>query len=180
MKTDRKKHLIMIGFMGAGKTSVGIYYAGRHGIPVVDTDQLIEMTTGMSVSDIFARSGEEEFRKKETQMLKYLLDTDDKEFVRTVISVGGGLPMRPENRELLKRLGTVIYLKVKPETVLERLKGDTTRPLLAGSDAKEKVEKLLAYREPFYMEASHGVVDTDGKDFEHIVEEIEELEQHLD
>lgn len=178
-EVKRTKHLILIGFMGAGKTSVGMRYAQKHDIPIVDTDQLIEMTSGMSVSDIFAFWGEEEFRKRETQMLKNLMDTEGKEVRKTLVSVGGGLPVRQENRELLKQLGTVVYLRVKPETVLERLEGDTTRPLLQGEDVEERVEELIAYREPFYLEASHGVVDTDGKSFERIVQEIEELEQRL-
>lgn len=176
---SRRDNLILIGFMGAGKTSVGLAYAGRHGIPVVDTDQLIEMTSGMSVSDIFATQGEEVFRKKETRMLKNLLDTEESERKKTVISVGGGLPMRPENRELLKELGTVIYLRVSPDTVVARLSGDTTRPLLRGDDADKKVTELLSLREPYYRSAAHGEIDVDGKEISRIVDEIERLEEQI-
>ncbi|MEF9938657.1 MAG: shikimate dehydrogenase [Clostridium sp.] len=172
-----KRNLILIGFMGAGKTGAGMCYAKKHGIPVVDTDRLIEMIAGMSVSDIFLAQGEEGFRRKETQTLKNLLDISEKSHNKTLISTGGGLPIHPENREVLKELGTVIYLKVSPETVLKRLAGDTTRPLLQGEDRKQKIEELLTFREPFYMEAADGVVETDGKDIEQIVEEIEKIEE---
>ncbi|MEG2870610.1 MAG: shikimate kinase, partial [Clostridium sp.] len=140
-------------------------------------DRLIEMIAGMSVSDIFLAQGEEGFRRKETQTLKNLLDISEKSHNKTLISTGGGLPIHPENREVLKELGTVIYLKVSPETVLKRLAGDTTRPLLQGEDRKQKIEELLTFREPFYMEAADGVVETDGKDIEQIVEEIEKIEE---
>lgn len=171
-----KRNLILIGFMGAGKTSVGMYYSKKRGVPMVDMDQLIEMTSGMSVSNIFATKGEETFRRKETQMLKNLLGTEEKERRKTLISVGGGLPLRPENRELLKKLGTVIYLKVSPDTVLNRLKGDTTRPLLQGDNVRQKVEELMELREPLYREAANWVVEADHKDFEQIITEIEKLE----
>lgn len=171
-----KNNLILIGFMGAGKTSVGAYYAKKHGIPMVDTDQLIEITSGMSVAQIFASKGEEAFRRRETQMIKSLLDMEESERRKTLISVGGGLPLRPENRELLKELGTVIYLRVKPETVMKRLEGDTARPLLQGDNVKQRVEELMALREPLYIEASHAVLEADDKDFEQLVSEIEALE----
>ena len=80
--------------------------------------------------------------------------------------------MREENRKLLKRLGRVVYLTITPDTVLTRLKGDTTRPLLAGSNVRERVEELLSLRDPLYREASHVCVATDGKALSRIVEEI--------
>lgn len=170
------KNLILIGFMGAGKTTVGLHYADKNGIPVVDTDKLIEMTSRMSVSDIFTNFGEDEFRKKETQMLKNLLNADMETKHKTLISVGGGLPLLPENRQLMKELGTVIYLKISPDTVLERLKGDTTRPLLQGDNVRQRVEELMTKRDSLYMEAAHGVVVADGKSYDEIVQEIESLE----
>lgn len=80
--------------------------------------------------------------------------------------------MREENRELLKQLGRVVYLTITPDTVLTRLKGDTTRPLLAGTNVRERVEALLSLRDPLYREASHVSVATDGKALSRIVEEI--------
>lgn len=160
-----KNNLILIGFMGAGKTSVGEAYAKASGRQLLDTDRLIEAEAGMSISDIFAKQGEPAFRQAETAVLERLLaETED-----AVISVGGGLPLLEENRSILKQLGTVVFLRVKPETVLNRLQGDTTRPLLQGEQVEKRVQELLAYRNPLYMEAAHQVVDVDGKSLEELV-----------
>ena len=154
-----RDNVILIGFMGAGKTSVGKALSESAGMALADTDCMIETEAGMSVSDIFASRGETFFREMETAILKSLLDKAE----RTIICAGGGLPLREENRDLIRRLGTVAYLRVKPETVLSRLKGDTTRPLLKGGDAQEKVHGLLKLREPIYAQAAHRTIDVDGK-----------------
>ncbi|MCD8223119.1 MAG: shikimate kinase [Clostridiales bacterium] len=154
-----KKNLILIGFMGAGKTSVGEAYAKKSGWPIVDTDQLIEEEAGMTISRIFAEKGETVFRETETAVMQRLLSDCD----NTVISVGGGLPLREENRKILKELGTVVFLRVQKETVLKRLAGDTTRPLLQTDDVEARVGELLAYRNPIYAEAAHIVIDTDDR-----------------
>lgn len=169
------RKLILIGFMGAGKTSVGAAYAEKYGIPMVDTDARIEEKTGMIVSDIFATLGEETFRHLETQVLQDLLEEPGP----MIISVGGGLPLREENRELLNQLGTVICLKVTPDTVLKRLKGDTTRPLLQGGDVRHRVEELLATRNPLYETAANGSVIVDGKNFDQIVEELDSFANQI-
>lgn len=164
-----KDNVILIGFMGAGKTSIGTRYAKASGRPLLDMDQLIEAEAGMSVSQIFAQLGEEAFRKTETGMLeKLLLETDG-----AVISTGGGLPMREENRRLLAELGTVVFLRVTGNTVLARLAGDRTRPLLQAEDKKERVETLLRQRNPVYEQAAHLIIDVDGKTPAQIVRELE-------
>ena len=165
------KHVIMTGFMGAGKTTVGKALAEKQKVPFLDTDQLIEEKADMTISRIFETQGEEAFRKMETSVLEDLLKRND----QTVISVGGGLPLRDENRELLRKLGTVVYLQVKPETVLERLKGDHTRPMLQGGDAGERVRSLFEYRTPLYQKAADLVVDVDDKTVSGIAEKIIEL-----
>ena len=162
------KNVILIGFMGAGKTSIGQEFAARSGRAFLDTDEYIEKKAGMTVSNIFDTMGEETFRKMETEALRDLIRASG----YYVISVGGGLPMREENRSLLKELGTVVYLKVSPETVAERLKGDTTRPLLKGDNPRKKIEELLSVRGPLYEEAAHIIVDTDGRTPEEITAEI--------
>lgn len=167
--------MIMIGFMGAGKTTVGQALAKICGMTFEDTDQLIEKKAGMAISEIFSVQGEDAFRKMETDLLKELIakkETLVKADAGTVYSVGGGLPMREENRGLLKQLGKVVYLTITPDTVLDRLKGDTTRPLLAGDNVRERVETLMTLRDPFYKEASHLCVAVDGKEVSRIVEEI--------
>ena len=120
------RHIILTGFMGAGKTTVGKLLAQKLGCPFLDTDQLIQQQAGMSISRIFAEKGEETFRSLETAILKEAWTQEE----AWVLSVGGGLPMREENRRLLKRIGAVVYLRVNRDTVLRRLSGDTTRPLL--------------------------------------------------
>lgn len=175
--TDTSKesdNLILIGYMGAGKTSVGEAFAAKHGLPFCDTDQMIERRTGMTVSEIFATHGEAEFRRLETELLRDLVSEKEAGIgERVVLSTGGGLPMKPENRDLLKRLGLVVWLRVYPSTVLERLKGDTTRPLLRGGNAKERVEDMLIARSPHYSTGAHQILPTDEKDISQVVAAIE-------
>lgn len=169
-----KENMILIGFMGAGKTSVGKACAKRYGLPLLDTDELIEQEAGMTISRIFAEKGEVAFRAAETAVLQRLLAETD----HAIISVGGGLPLLAANRELLKQLGTVVFLRVRKETVLKRLAGDTTRPLLMGDHVEEKVEELLTYRNPLYEQAAHWIVDVDGKTLRQIVDEIQRFEKN--
>lgn len=162
------QNVILIGFMGAGKTTVGKVLAKRSSLAFADTDQLIEAKAGQTISAIFKEQGEAAFRQLETALLRNLLS----EGLPAVYSVGGGLPMQEENRALLRQLGTVIYLTIKPDTVLERLKGDTTRPLLSGENVRERVEQLLWLRDPVYRETAHWSLAVDGKTAEELAEEI--------
>lgn len=164
-----KNNLILIGFMGAGKTSVGDGYAREYGLPVIDTDQRIEAAAGMAISKIFETQGEEAFRRLETGILEELLANT----AHSIISVGGGLPLREENRVLLKKLGCVVYLDVSPESVMDRIGRDVSdRPMLLGGDVESRIRSLMGVRRPVYMEASHVVVDVNGRRVEEIVEEI--------
>lgn len=162
------KNIVLIGFMGSGKTSVGIRLSYRLRRTMTDTDRKIERLYRMTVSEIFERMGEEAFRDMETQCLEKLL----RESRGQIIAVGGGLPMRDHNRELLRRLGTVIYLRVRPESVCSRLAADTTRPLLQGEDRVKKVQKLMEERAPIYESAANITIDVDGKIVDEIVDEI--------
>lgn len=162
------KNIILIGFMGSGKTSAAIRLSYRLRRTMVDTDKEIERLHHMEVAEIFERLGEEEFRDMETRCLERLAKRSGGE----IISTGGGLPMREENRGLLKNLGTVIYLRVRPETVCSRLAGDASRPLLQGKDKEEKVKRLLEMRAPVYESAADFVIDTDEKATDEIVDEI--------
>lgn len=159
--------IILIGFMGAGKTTVGKELA-KNGFELIDTDAYIEACERMSISDIFAKKGEAYFRKAETRALEALL-AQNKPFV---ISCGGGMPLRAENRALLKKLGMVVYLRIRPETVLARLKGDTTRPLLQGDDSGECVRTLMAQREAHYVSAADTILDVDQKTPGELTKEI--------
>lgn len=151
------KPVILIGFMGAGKTTVGRELSRLLRVPLIDTDQYIEEKEGLSISELFGKYGEGWFRQRETQALVSLLE-DGRD---AVISCGGGLPLKEENRKLLKKAGRVVYLRIKPETVCERLRGDTSRPLLAGADAREKVSTLMKERESRYRAAADVTIDVD-------------------
>lgn len=163
-----KDNIILIGFMGSGKTSVGIRLSYQLKRTMIDTDKWIEQKQKRTVSEIFAQSGEEAFRMMETDCLKELIRTADKQ----IISVGGGLPMKEENHALLRELGTVFYLSVTPETVYERLKTDTTRPLLQVEDPEERIRTLLKQRAPVYEACADVVLDVSDRSFDEILEQI--------
>lgn len=164
------RNVILIGFMGCGKTTVGLRLSYRLRRTVIDTDKEIEREEKRTISDIFATDGEPCFRDMETACLKRLLENTDGQ----IISVGGGLPVREENRQLLRELGQVFYLRAKGETIYERLKGDITRPLLQGDDPMTKIETLLKERDSYYRAAADVVITVDGKSFGEILNEIEE------
>jgi len=165
----KKNNIVLIGFMGSGKTTVGIRLSYRFRRVVEDTDKLIEKKEGRSVSQIFQTEGEGYFRELETAVLKTLCASCKDQ----ILSVGGGTPVGEVNRPLLKELGTVVYLRVQPETVWERLKTDTTRPLLQGENPKEKIKKLLAEREEAYEACADRIIDTDALNADQIVDLIE-------
>jgi len=164
-----KKNLILIGFMGCGKTTVGLRLSYRLRIPVEDTDKLIEQNEGRTISEIFARDGEAAFRKMETELLEGIAQ---RKYAR-ILSVGGGTPTNPVNRELLKQIGTVIYLRVRPETVYERLKTDTTRPLLQCEDPLSRIRQLLEERRQAYETCADIIVDVDDMTVDEILDQIE-------
>ena len=168
-----KNNIVLIGFMGSGKSTVGIKLSYRLRRVVEDTDKLIEKKMDRAISDIFAAEGEGYFRELETQMLKELCENDSER----ILSVGGGTPVKEENRPLLKALGTVVYLRIKPETVYERLKGDTTRPLLQGDNPQEKIRTLMAARKEAYESCADLIIDVDDKDTGEIMDIIEEYIQ---
>ena len=154
--------------MGCGKTTIGSRLAEILNLRFVDTDARIEKEQGMTISKIFETKGESYFRELETETLRELLENNE----RCGISVGGGLPLREENRKLLQQLGKVIYLKAQPDTIYNRLKGDTTRPLLQTKNTKARIEEMLDAREEKYMAAAGTIVRVDEKDIFEIVDEV--------
>lgn len=165
--------IVLIGFMGSGKTTLGKWIAREHGYTFLDTDDMIEEEQQRSINDIFAKEGEEYFRDLETDMIRSLADRADK----VVISVGGGLPVREVNRELMRHVGKVVYLRTTVDELEKRLKGDTKRPLLAGGNVREKIISLMDKREALYLDAADIVVDTTGKRFEQIYDIIKSVEE---
>ncbi len=162
------KRIVLMGFMGAGKTAVGRRLARRLSCEFIDTDERIEKEQGRKISDIFSESGEQTFRDMETELLERLKN-EKNEFV---LSIGGGMPVREENRELLREIGRVIYLKTSKEEIIRRVSGDKKRPLLQGGGLEEKVTSLMNAREDIYLKTAHEKVVTDKKKINDIVEEI--------
>ena len=140
----------------------------KRGLPLWDTDQMIEAQAECSISDIFATQGEEAFRSMETQLLQKLC----KEQTVGIFSTGGGMPLRKENVELLKQLGHVIWLRMKEDTAYKRLQQDKTRPILQCDDPQGKIRQLMQERESRYRQAADIIVDVDAKNEEMIVDEI--------
>lgn len=150
------ENIILTGYMGCGKTTVGKNIAKLTGYTFVDTDEMIVEQQGRSINQIFATEGEQAFRDMETQLLSLLVAGKSD---RLVISTGGGMPVREENRQLLAKLGRVVYLKASPLTIYNRTKDDTTRPLLQCEDPMKRIEEMIAVREPLYEEGASVVVD---------------------
>ena len=163
------KNIILIGFMGCGKSSVGRRLAETLNCDFLDTDELIEQEQNKSISDIFATDGESAFREMETECLRGLIKKGGDGFV---LSVGGGLPIREINRSLLKQLGMVVFLRVSGEVVYKRLRNDSTRPLLQDKNPRGRIEDLMSARKGYYEAAAEYVLNVDDRSFDDIIEEI--------
>ena len=165
------ENIILVGYMGSGKSTVGQALAKERGMRFLDTDAAIEEAEGCSIREIFEERGEKAFRDLETEYLRRLKATT----VNTVIATGGGIVLRNENRELLKRTGRVIWLKASAEETLSRVKSDTGRPLLDSASEAElagKIERMLRERTPAYGAAASDIIETDGKTVPEIVRGI--------
>jgi shikimate kinase len=158
-------NVILVGFMGAGKSVVGRLLARRLGRCFVETDDMIAAREGRSIPDIFAEQGEERFRQLEAETLELLkLKSDD------VIATGGGLPCREGRMDALRALGTVVWLRGDVSTLAERARRTGNRPMLAGRSAEE-TEALYRRREPFYRQA-HLTVDTTALGVDQVVAHV--------
>ena len=142
------RHLILVGPMGAGKSSIGRAAAVILRLPFLDTDQMVETATGRVISAIFRDSGEDEFRRAETLALQRLLMLPD-----SVVATGGGAVTRPENWDYMTASGLVLRLVVSPEESFRRTLSDMDRPLLDSTDRLERLKDLAEKREPWYARA---------------------------
>lgn len=162
-----QRHILLIGFMGVGKSTVSGTLSRMLGVREVDTDQMIAEREGMSVSDIFKEKGEDYFRTRETELLHELADMEP-----MIISCGGGMAMRKENAALMKKDGQVVWLTAEPETILNRVKDDDSRPLLRGHKNAAFIAELMEKRYEKYEAAADIIVATDGRKIEEICQEI--------
>ena len=160
-------NIVVIGFMGAGKSTISDYLKNAFAMDVVEMDQVIAAEQGMSISEIFETYGEEYFRNLETQLL---IDMQAKQNV--IISCGGGVAMRERNVVEMKKNGKVVLLKANPETILDRVKDSDERPLLNGNKNVDFIGKLMEARREKYEAAADLIVYTDGKDVQEICEEM--------
>ena len=162
-----KENIFLIGFMGAGKSTIARTLKDKYSMNLVEMDERIEAEQGMKISEIFASRGEEYFRQLETQLLINLQQQDN-----TVVSCGGGVPMRACNVEAMRASGKVVYLSAQPETIYERVKDFHTRPLLEGNMNVPYITELMNKRLLKYLEAADITVAVDGKAAEEICGEI--------
>lgn len=162
-------HIVIIGFMGSGKTRVGKKLSEDLGMKFLDVDKKISKDMKMSISDIYDKFGEPFYRALETKTVRDMLEVKEP----TVISVGSGLPMQEQNHKYLRELGVVIYLKASVETLRDRLSGDNKRPSLKGANLTEKITKMLASRTPVYEKMADITVVTGELTFNNLIKEIE-------
>ena len=167
MQSDRRPvNIALIGFMGAGKSSVGHLVAEQLHFEYLDTDELIQSRAGRTITEIFKADGEPAFRKMEADLVKELATR-----TRTVISTGGGLPVNPENLAGLKTCALVVCLWASPETIWERVKHQSHRPLLHDPNPQQKIRDLLAAREPFYKRAD-VLINTELRSVREVAQQV--------
>lgn len=163
-------HLVLIGPMGAGKSTIGRFLSEQLPYPYTDLDKVIEDRAGASIPWIFDIEGEEGFRERETSALKSILGSDPQ-----IIATGGGCILKPENRELIRKQGVVVYLVTSIEQQLERTAKDKNRPLLQSENPEQVLTDLAKIRNPLYCEAAEIKVDTNSKPPKLVAQEILKL-----
>jgi shikimate kinase len=169
-----QRPIVLVGMMGAGKTTVGRRVAARLNRPFVDSDEEIERAAGMSIEDIFKSHGEAEFRAGEVRVISRLLREGG-----MVLGTGGGAFINPETRALAKELGVTVWLKADFELLFQRVSRRSNRPLLKTANPRETLQKLIDSRYPVYAEADVTVVSLDVPQDQVASELIEALHAHL-
>lgn len=159
-------NIVLTGFMGSGKSSVGKKLAKKLQFQFIDTDEIIEKDVGISIAKIFQKKGEPYFREVESKAVALVSILD-----KFVIATGGGVPLKKANMEELERNSIVIYLKVSPEIVLKRIGHDLSRPLLKTKDPLETAREILHKREQAYARCTE-MIDTDHSSIDEVIEKI--------
>jgi shikimate kinase len=148
------RNLVLVGFMGSGKSSVGRILSSLTGFALVDTDTLVTQEAGQTVPAIFKQHGEEHFRALETRVLQTLVGR-----IGLIVATGGGIITVEKNRQLLPQIGPVVWLDASPEHLYQRIK-NSKRPLLQTADPRRTVEELYRQREPLYRDAATIRIDS--------------------
>lgn len=169
------RNIFFVGPMGAGKTTIGRQLAKQLKREFFDSDREIEKRTGASIPLIFELEQEEGFRKREQAMIDELTQLDS-----IILATGGGAVLAPENREHLRSRGFVIYLYAPTGQLLRRTSHDKNRPLLQTENPRQKLEQLMAVRDPLYREVAETVIKTDNLPVKQVVKQIIELVRKLE
>ena len=161
------KNIFIVGAMGSGKSSVGRLFAQRCQKQFLDTDHEIENDSKLDITTIFEKYGEEEFRKKETKLLEDLSGVENH-----IIATGGGIILKQENIDIMKKMGLIVFLDIDLKTQIQRVKYRKHRPLLKNTDLKKRLKILKSERDPIYNTISDYIIDVSTKDKKTVVEEI--------
>jgi shikimate kinase len=161
-------HLVLVGLIGAGKTTVGALCAQRLGRDFLDTDHIVEALAACTVSEIFAETGEAGFRTLERQAISDACAAPSP----SVIACGGGAVLDPDNRSALHAAGTVVWLRAAARSLADRVGVAASRPLLADGDREATLARLAALREPAYEAVADVAIDTDGKDADAVADAV--------
>lgn len=163
-------NIFFVGLMGAGKTTIGRLLAKHLDKTFYDTDHEIERRTGVNIPLIFEVEGEAGFRKREVAIIEELSQMQN-----IVLATGGGAVLLQENRDNLKKHGTVVYLRANVHELWQRTRNDKNRPLLQTENPRAKLEQLFAERDPLYTDVASIVVDTGGQPVNAIVHHLEQI-----
>jgi shikimate kinase len=163
-----KRHLVLVGLMGAGKTTVGKRCAEQLDRSFVDTDELVVDVAGMPFDELWAAEGESGFRARERIAVADVAASP----AALVIACGGGAVLDPDNRRALRASGFVVWLEADPVVLVTRLEGDDSRPLLAGGDRATTLTRLAALRAPAYEDAADVTVETNGRSVDEVVDRV--------
>lgn len=167
---ETNKNIFLIGFMGCGKSTMAGMLAEATGAHLVEMDETIEKEAGMTINEIFETYGETHFRDLESQLILRIAEQGG-----AVVSCGGGAILRPENVENMKKNGTIIYFSAMPDTIFERVRYSTNRPLLNGNMNVEYIAELMEKRLPRYESAADITIVVDGKEKKQILEECVDM-----
>lgn len=167
------KNIILLGFMGTGKTAVGKKLGSELGSDFLDIDELIEKESGTSISEIFFNFGEEHFRQLEADAAKKVSESEN-----MVIAAGGGVVLREENMKNLRKNGVLICLSARPEVIIERTKAEKNRPLLDTPYPLETIKELLRFRAPLYAQAD-VMIDTSDLTINEVVTKVKKIAEEI-
>lgn len=164
---ETNKNVFLIGFMGCGKSTMARLLSQEMGVELIEMDEMIEVEAGMTINEIFEKYGENHFRDLESQLICRITEKGG-----VVVSCGGGAILRQENVTNMKKNGRIIYLSATPETIYERVRHSTNRPLLNGNMNVEHISSLMEKRLPLYEKAADVTICVDAKEKRDVLGEI--------